>query len=156
MTTTPDNTDTTWRDLADQLTPKQVENLIEAEKRSPLPEAAKTETLLEWARDTAQRNLTDHVMFGHLEPPAGATKVFPCGERTDGRWSREFTGTSRQVGGVCVYIDGTQFADGTIERELAVCVDDLPDGAGGVLDAAQARALAAALIEAADELEQLQ
>ena len=36
MTTTPDNTATTWRSLTDQLTPSQVDKLADAERRSPL------------------------------------------------------------------------------------------------------------------------
>lgn len=57
--------------------------------------------------------------------------------------------------GVCVSIDGTQFEDGTIKRAVNVSVDDLPRSTGGALDATTARELAAALIEAADELERL-
>lgn len=156
MTTTPDDTARTWRSLSDELTPEQVEKIAEAEKQSPLPDAEKAATLLEWARGWAQRNLDDHLMFGHLAAPADATAVYHCGERTDGRgWSREFCGTARRVAGVSLDIEGTQFADGAVERMLTVSVDDLPDSIGGVLDTDQARQLAAALIEAADELDRL-
>lgn len=155
MTTTHDDNATTWRDLTDQLTPEQVEKLSAAEKCSGLPDAEKAETLLEWARDHAEQNLRDQVMFGHLERPEGATQVYGCGERSDGRFSREFVGTARKVNGVTVTIDGAQFADGTAERMLNVGVDDLAEGPGGVLDGDQARQLAAALVEAADELDRL-
>ncbi len=106
MTTTPDNTATTWRSLTDQLTPSQVDKLAAAEKRSPLPDAEKAAALLDWAREWAQRNLDDHLMFSHISRPAVASAVYHCGERTDGRgWSREFVGTTRQVTGVTVYLD---------------------------------------------------
>jgi hypothetical protein len=158
MTTTHDDTATTWRDLSDQLTPEQIERLTDFERR--WTEAGKLqerdESLLFGAREYAENNVRDSVMFGHLDWPEGATAVYPSGELSDGRWSREFDGGSRQVNGVTVNISGTQFADGTIERELSVSVDDRSSGPGGDLNAAQARALAANLIEAADELERLQ
>lgn len=152
MPTTHGHNATTWRDLADQLTPEQVDKLLEFEGRRPESQA----DLLEWARECSERNLDDTLHFGHLDRPEGATQVYGCGERTDGRgWSREFTGTSRRVDGVSVRLNGTQFADGTVERTLAVGVDDLAAGPGGALTAAAARQLAAALIEAADELDRM-
>ena len=154
--TAHDDTARTWRDLTDQLTPSQVEKLAEAEKQSPLPDAEKAEGLRYWAREHAERNLNDQLHFGHLPRPEGATQVYGCGERTDGRgWSREFTGTVRRVGDVSVYIEGAQYADGTVERRLAIAVDDLPDSPGGVLNTDQAHQLAALLSEAADELDRL-
>jgi hypothetical protein len=153
MTTTHDDA-TTWRDLADQLTPEQIERLADMERRQAAEEPA--ETLLFGAREYAEQNLNDGLVFGGVDWPEGARKVYSCGERTDGRgWSREFSGTRRQVAGVSVYIDGTQFADGTVERELAIGVDDLSSGPGGRLTVDEARQLVALIADAADELERL-
>jgi len=150
-----DDNAATWRDLAEQLTPEQIEKLTVSETQSPLPDAEKADLLLDLAREWGQRNLDDHLMFCQIGRPAGATAVFHCGERTDGRgWSREFTGATRRVAGVSLTIEGTQFADGGIERQLYVVVDDLPDSVGGALNADGARQLAAALIEAANELDE--
>jgi len=156
MNTTPDNTAQTWRDLADQLTPRQVERLTEFEQRWELPDDEKVEALLNGAREWAQNNLNDHLIFSHLDKPADATAVYPCTERHPGEgWVREFAGTERTVGGVTVCISGTQSSDDEIERQLTVSVDDLCDGPGGELTPIQTRQLSAALIEAADELERL-
>src|ERR1700738_2678126 len=62
MTTTPDNTATTWRDLADQLTPEQVARYERFErelKAGGLPETTTTDALLDYARRDAEGNLAD-------------------------------------------------------------------------------------------------
>lgn len=152
-----DDANTTWRDLADQLTPKQTKKLAELEQRCRLPSGQKNEALLAGARKFAQENLVAQVVFGHLTHPEGATTVYPGGERTDGQgWSREFTGTKRKVCGVQVLIEGTQFAEGRSVREIYVTVSELGETAMSNLDADGARLLASKLIEAADELERLQ
>ena len=154
MTSTPDNAATTWRSLTDQLTPSRVDKLAEAEKRSPLRDAEKAAALLDWAREWAQRNLDDHLMFSH-QPASGCDRGVSLRRAHRRGWSREFVGTVRAVAGVTVSVVGTQFADGTVERTLNVYVDDLPEGSGGVLDTDRARRLAGLLIEAADELGRL-
>ena len=115
----------------------------------PLADDFREAALLDEARDCAQRNVTDAVMFGHLAPPAGATTIYAGGDSGDG-WSREFADTHRKVAGATVYIDGKQYPDGRIERGLTISVDDLPGGPGGDLTAEQARQLATALVEAAE------
>lgn len=56
----------------------------------------------------------------------GATAVYHCGERTDGRgWSREFSGTTRQVAGVIELVRATgRLADPT---DLVYSEDHLQD-----------------------------
>jgi hypothetical protein len=65
--------------------------------------------------------------------------------------SRVFRGRTWDVGVGDVTITGVQFHDGGIERHIVV----LDTHADRELDAAQARQLAAALIEAANELDRL-
>jgi len=152
MTTTHDDA-TTWRALSDQLTVKQIDRLTEMEQRQPYVD----EALLFAAREYAEQNLNDGLIFGGVEWPAGARKVYPCGERTDGRgWSREFSGTAREVAGITVYLDGRQFADGTVEYELSIGLDEFKTRPEGLLTVDEARQLKAALSDAIDELEQLQ
>jgi hypothetical protein len=64
-----------------------------------------------------------------------------------GRW---FLGTERNVAGVRVAISGWQESNGPTQRHIGVTAD------AHELDAAAARALAAALRDAADELDQLE
>jgi hypothetical protein len=82
-----------------------------------------------------------------LELPADARRCWDWedGYEDDGSWSRRFVGTERKVGQVVLTICGFQRQDGTAARELNVCGEDFPDADG-------ARHLAAALIEAADEM----
>jgi hypothetical protein len=115
MTTHHDNAATTWRDLADQLTPEQVEKLAAIERHSDMPADEMTATLLNGAREWATCNVVDHVAFGDVEPPPDATHCY-LEEMHPGAWARCFDGTEHY-------------------------------------DAATARRIAAAIIEAADEIE---
>jgi hypothetical protein len=154
MTTTHDDTATTWRDLADQLTPEQIQMLTDREADEVANEVkwrGDGNWLAKWlvaqARDCAQTNLTERLHFGHLPRPADAVAVYAVVELGDGiEWSRVFAGTKREVGDVSVRINGTQYA------ELSVTVDR-PFTDCGILEPSAARDLAAALIEAADEME---
>ena len=60
-----------------------------------------------------------------------------------------FTGAPRQLGETTLQIYGNQYPDGRIERGLLVTSGDEP------LSAEEARELAGALFEAAEEMEQL-
>lgn len=151
MNTTHDDTATTWRDLSDQLTERQIAEFTQHEAAYP----DERKYMLMEARSYAEQNLNDRLHFGHIEKPEGATKTYLAEQSADGRWFREFAGTSRVVAGVTVYLDGKQFADGTVARELTIGVDDLPSGPGGRVSSAEARAIAARLVEAADELDRL-
>jgi hypothetical protein len=148
---TPDASATTWRDLTDQLEPHQIDYLEQWEQKFPdMVEAA----LLE-ARGLVKANRVTRRIFDGVDAPAGAFRVFEAQRRQDGTWFREFSGTSRDVAGVSVFIEGEQYPDGSVTRVLSVSVDDLTSGPGGVLSIEQARQFAAAVAEAADELDRL-
>ncbi len=139
--TASDDTATTWRDLADQLTADQVRQLERLEHDEP-------RALLEMARQWAAHNTTAAVGYDDVAPPAGAVRTFDW--QLDGEWFRDFEGTTRRAGQACVHIFGRQQADGSTRRWIAV--HTRPSDA---LGPAAARRLAAALTHAADELERL-
>jgi hypothetical protein len=158
VTTTHDDNATTWRDLADQLTLDQL-TWMELFERDALGDPGEVSAvLLDAARGHSRQNLEDDALFGHLSTPAGARKVFHWEDDGTGHWSRRFAGTERGVelpsdsrfrNKADVDIEGVQHADGSIERAVYV-------NANGVeLTAAAARDLAATLIAAADEADQL-
>lgn len=147
---------TTWRDLADALTPQQVAYIEEWERHPELPPRAdgkvKTaeqhqQTLLFVAREFLSSN-TAAVILADVAPPPEEGHHHPWQNEGDGTWSRFFVGTVRTMGDVRVLIDGTQFSDGRITRAITT---DASEGMGS----AEARQLAAMLIEAADELDRL-
>jgi hypothetical protein len=139
--TTPDDTAQTWRDLADQLTPAQIAQLERLEHDEP-------KVLLEMARQWAAEKMTDAVPCDDVAPPAGAVRTFAW--QRDGNWFRDFEGTTRGGGQARVHICGRQQADGSLRRWITVRARYLD-----ALDASAARELAAALTDAADELERL-
>jgi len=151
---------TTWRDLADQLTPEQIVSLADSEQGALGDPVEAAELNLWMARDRACKNLDD-ARFGHLPMPAGASKVFHWGD-DDGHWSRDFTGTERRVVSSCrekagvdiaekvdVDIAGVQYDDGRTERHVYVYIS--ADAAK--LTAADAREHGKSLLEAADEMQ---
>jgi hypothetical protein len=151
--TNPDDTAHTWRDLTDQLTDGQNRALGRIETdllQRGAPPAEIADTLLEHARDHANHNLHDAAHFGHLPDPAGAQFVEHFEDDGHGGWSRRFDGTVRAVDDVHVQVVGAQHTDGRIERSVHVHAN------GVELTGGQARELAAALTEAADELDRLQ
>jgi hypothetical protein len=139
--TTSNDTAQTWRDLADQLTAAQITQLERLERDEP-------QTLLELARQWAAKNTTDAMGFDDIASPAGAVRLF--GWQRDGNWFRDFEGTVRDAGQARVHIFGRQQADGTARRWIAVHTRRL-----NALDAPAARGLAAALTDAAEEVERL-
>lgn len=156
MTTTPDNTATTWRDLADALTAEQVAYIADWEQHPELPPrtdgSVKTaeqhqETLLYVAREFLGSNAAG-VMLAGVEPPPDDGYHYPWQDDGDGTWTRFFVGTTRELGDVRVVISGIQSADGSIDRSITT---DASEDMGGT----EARQLAALLLEAADELDRL-
>lgn len=134
---TPDDTARTWRDLADQLTPEQIAILEDHERhRRDYGTPWSDPEQLDIARRYAQQNLTDEVLFGHIAPPADATRTTGWWRDRHDNWTRGF--------------HGTQSADGSVTTRY-IGVHTLH-----VFDAAGARRLAAAILDAADELDQLQ
>ena len=95
MTTDDDNA-TTWRDLANQLTPEQIARFDHAEQlcmtgaHLAFPQNDRSKTIadlldgvLKEARWEAQQNLTDAHTFGHVPRPAGGSQ--PTTGRTTAR-----------------------------------------------------------------------
>lgn len=159
MNTTPDSTAATWRDLADELTPEQVGQLRDLEAH--LGGGGRAAFLLAAAREF----LTDRQVADRL-----ADVPLPAGARTDTEnWTKNLRrdGYSRSLvwrtwrGGmadlrlagsvIAVDIDGRQQSDGSFTRGISLWGVD--EGAG--LTADQARAVAALLVGAADELDRL-
>jgi hypothetical protein len=163
--TTHDENATTWRDLADQLTPEQIARLEESERtyRSdavslpmswtwvPRTEGDIARTLLGFARTDAADNLNE-VLFTEIALPAGAVSALlwePEGWRCfDGSsWSIE-----RNAGSdIQVQIVGVQYADGRVERRIAVGeLRHLEP-----ITPLEAQQLAAVIAAAADEIDRL-
>ena len=141
MTTSDDSTAQTWRDVTDQLSAAQIAELERLEHDEP-------QTLLEMARQWAAKNVTAGMPFDTVAPPDGAVRTFDW--QLDSNWFRDFEGTSRRGGRARVQIYGRQQADGSTRRWIGVQTRHLD-----ALDAATARELAAALTDAADEIERL-
>jgi hypothetical protein len=139
--TTPDDAAQTWRDVADRLTSAQITELERLERDEP-------HTLLELARQWATNNMTAAAQLDQVATPAGAVRTF--GWQRDTNWFRDFEGTMRRGGPARVQICGRQQADGSTRRWISVHTRHLD-----ALDAATARELAAALNDAADEMERL-
>jgi hypothetical protein len=154
MTTTHDDNATTWRELADALTPQQIAYIEDWERRPDIPPladgSAKTDdahqrALLFTAREFVGSNAAAS-LFADIAPPPEEGHHYPWENIGDDTWTRFFVGTSRKLGDVEVFISGIQSSDGAISRAIGV-------SAGEDMGATEARHLAALLIEAADELD---
>ncbi|WP_156673178.1 MULTISPECIES: hypothetical protein [unclassified Mycobacterium] len=139
--TTSDDTAQTWRDVADQLTAAQIAQLERLERDEP-------QTLLDMARQWAAKNVSAGMPFDTIAPPDGAVRTFDW--QLDRNWFRDFEGTTRRGGRARVQIYGRQQVDGSTRRWIAVHARHLD-----ALDGIAARELAAALTDAADEIERL-
>ena len=93
MTIPPDDTATTWRELADQLRPEQIAELDGWERGG-----YETATLLFTARVWTAENMTD-------------------------TWSRKFTTAASHFGGAAIYVNGRQLDDGRCERWITLRAD---------------------------------
>lgn len=149
MTAIPDNTATSWRDLADELTDHDRASIekIERETGGRMPGV-----LLDYARRSVEDRLID-MAYCDLAAPGDARWVGLWEKHIQLGWSRSLVW--REWGPVSdadlyVAIDGRQQCDGTVVRGISPYVDDASH-----LTSAQARRLAALLIEAADELDRL-
>jgi hypothetical protein len=148
MTTNMDDTATSWRDLADQLTRQQISKL-EAQEHGGAPEIVSDVAgwLLYLARNYASENLTGAVMFPDVRPPPGVTvygwDLEDC--------TRDFEGATTTIAGADLVIEGRQYADGHCERSIMLIRSDNHGG----MSSAQARQLAAALLDTADEFDRL-
>lgn len=142
-----------WRDLADQLTHQQVASLEEWEA-NPIPSHSPAEHhhfLLCAARGWATGNLIE-LRYSDVPVPAGATLI-------DGWDTKDKTNTlTRPVewakfdtARVDISVDAWQETSGAYTPGISLySISD-----GDALTAAEARELAAALLQAADELDRL-
>lgn len=116
------STVTTWRDIADQLTPPQVAELEHYEHHG-----GTTSWLLLQARNYARDNMHDLII--DVPPPPDAVR-WCCDGRT-----REFMAAPASVGDVTLRVCGRQHSDGATERWVELSAPDVK------LSAAQVRAL---------------
>ncbi|MGV1006671.1 MAG: hypothetical protein ACOYEV_18315 [Candidatus Nanopelagicales bacterium] len=135
-----------WRDVASELTDKQIQYLEKLERRHGRNEAL----LLPIAREYAQSNLAERVLIGDVAEPDGATFVGGWEQDGTGEWFRDFDGETWQVGSVRIAICGRQSSDGEIVRKVSVYG---ADDAASELNAVELRQLIVALAEAEKCLE---
>ncbi len=149
---------TSWRDLADALTPQQIAELEYWEAHPEIPPRTDgsspsaedhARALLFSARTYLSQNAAG-ALFADVAPPPDEGVHYPWEHDGEGCWFRFFTGSDRKVDDTTVMINGVQQQDGTITRSICI------DGETESLDAATARRVAAAIVETADELERLQ
>ncbi|WP_163650788.1 hypothetical protein [Mycobacterium mantenii] len=174
---TPENNTQCWRDLADQLTPQQVAELEEREAgyrhRATLPEDPWTsweprtdraieDALLHDGRRHAHDNLIAALMSD--VPPLPDAKTFGYWETDDEHLCRFVSTPTRSVDGTKIRVLGaaSQLADGSILIAQGIDVpqvriDELSrDGYMTevfTLSPGQARNLAAALLNTADQID---
>jgi hypothetical protein len=160
MSMAPENA-TSWRDLADELTPEQVEDLEDYDRKTNEFVAAligpppfdPREAVLRIARRYATENMMD-ALIGDVPTPAGADFVDTWQEGEPQPY-RVILGPRRVVGKVEIQRSVTQFADGSIDQVGLIAAPGIrvranrEDG----LTKKQARELAALLLEAADEMD---
>jgi hypothetical protein len=162
MPNATDDNATTWRELASQLTPEQIaqfehyEALAQNVRDEPEVVQVRRENaqdvlngLLAHAHAEAERSLTDK-LFDHVAMPAGATVAEHWEDDGHGQWTRLVHGTHHGVGHLSVGLSGEQQADGTVTWTAYANADDDPT------TPEQLRRYAAALTEAANELDRLQ
>jgi hypothetical protein len=163
MSMTPENTVRGWRDLADQLTPEQVDLLLERES-APDEHAALAgspertfdrDKLLAGARHYARDNLAV-AMIDNIPEPAGAVEVTEWADPDSPGAFRLFYGATRTVelddgADINVTVLGTQATDGSVD-EHGILIDG---GSDDTITTHEGRRLAAALVEAADEVDRL-
>ncbi|MEM6109219.1 hypothetical protein AAHS21_23730 [Mycobacterium sp. 050272] len=148
----PDHdTATNWRELTDQLTPKQIvdlEGLESASAQCPDDPISGNQGVLNCARKMAELNICQ-AMFADVSLPAQVVgEVDEWCEWGDG-YARTYNAWVREAGNLAVVVDGVQFDDGRVE--LSICVKCGTES----LSADEAKHLAALLAEAAAAMERL-
>jgi hypothetical protein len=143
-----DDNASTWRDLADQLTPEQIAELEYCGSREQIPPGmAEPRHHLNHARKLAELNIAQ-AMFADIAPPPDAVGKPDDWMDYDGEnYQRMFASWTHPVLDVSVL--GLQFSDGRIERYILCGVDT------DEMTAERSRQLAAALIDAAAQLERI-
>lgn len=149
---------TPWRDLADQLTAQERATFedLEQDSQGRIP----ADVLLDYARHDIEGRLAD-MAYADVPAPAAAARVgrWEKNLKRDG-WSRSVVWRSYSGGAadlrlaeshISVEVDGHQQCDGSFTRHVSLWgVDE-----GRELSSDQARAVAALLVHAADELDRL-
>jgi hypothetical protein len=97
-------------------------------------------------------DLADGVVYGDIPRPADATTVDHWQTTNAGVTSRFFDCSARKVGAVAVIVAGEQFEDGYCWRTINIYGEN---DSIGELTPTDGRRLAAALLEAADEIDRL-
>ena len=139
---------TTWHDIADQLTPSQIE-LLEWLEGDPLNGLlARPEQHLMFARGWASENL-EQSLHADVEPPAAAVELGEWRKSKDGERSRSYRSVIG-VGDLDIALEfrGSQYTDGRVECSMALTGDGLAK-----LNPTAARDVAAALLAAADHID---
>lgn len=145
--TAHDDTATSWRDLADQLTPEQIET-YERIDRETLGRARAE--LLDFARRSVEGRLADMV-YCDVAPPAAAHSVDEWQMHYEFGWGRGVVWREFRAPDMSVDIDGWQRCDGAVAaRGISVYLNE-----GQQFTSGEARRLTALLAEAADELDRL-
>ena len=137
---------TTWRDIADQLTPIQVDHLEWLEQDPLNGLLAKPAQHLFLARGWASENL-EQALHADVAPPADAVDVGPWLKSSTGVRTRSYRSLATCIGGldITIELNGSQYADGRIQCRMNLAGGDLTN-----LGPATAREVAAALLAAAD------
>ena len=121
--TTAHDDATTWRDLADQLTPEQVARMKYWERQRFAPDLAEPENLLSSARRLIGENLIQNLCAGIAAPADSIDEPSRWIQWDHGDYCRMFTSTATRTGaGITVLVLGHQYHDGRVERWL--CIDD--------------------------------
>lgn len=156
MSTIPDHADNSaqhWRGLSNQLTPDQVHYLENWEAEPGFP-GQPDSALLRAAREFAAHNAAA-IAYADITPPPDAVLIDEwTASEANHLDMRFFAGSRRVVESINIDIYGWQYSDGHIER--TVRVESPQPGNDGDMPAALAFQVAAALVEAAREIEGLQ
>lgn len=139
---------TTWRDLADQLTAEQVANL-ELVERDAIRYRQSADALVRIAQSMIVTNL-DQIRLGDIAAPADAIDTGLWEDDGDGGCQRSVIFWKHPGVPEAVQVIGEQHDDGTVTNRLIYGSADLE-----AIDASTARAIAAALVLAADELDRI-
>lgn len=160
MTTIQPNTDNaqTWRDLADQLTPLQIADLQHWSDIGDQPGGGSSDAYREYligeARDHIETNRRNAELSARVQPPAGVISVgdWDTIDTASGRLTRSVQWFTHDAGPTTVDVDGFQGETGAIDGPHLSVYGLEGDGR---LSADDARRLAQALTDAADELDRL-
>lgn len=144
--------DSDWRTHEQSLEPFQIEALgqYELHLRSQGRSADQVRQMtMDKAREFVNDNLGS-IGFAGIELPTGlGTAASPRYDTETSRWQRDFSGPPEEIAGIRMKMIGTQVDDGSVvTRKLLV-------QGYGELTVAEARQLAAAILNLADDLERL-